>query len=124
VYAALLGLTHLLVVAHFSRREYGLAWVGSARDEPCRPMGGAGGRLERAYRNWLETWPIFIAAVAAVELSGGGDAWSGWGAIAYLWGRLVYVPLYVIGVPVIRGLVWNVPTLGIMAMFAALFIGG
>ena len=86
-------------------------------------MTGVGGRLERAYRNWLETFPIFIAAVIAVELTGAGDGWSAWGAAAYLWGRLLYLPLYAAGVPVLRGLVWNVPTLGIIAMFATLFPG-
>jgi len=121
VYASLFGLAHLLVVAQFSRQQYGLKWIGSARDEPKPPMTGVGGRLERAYRNWLETFPVFVAAVAAVELSGAGDQWSAWGAAAYLWGRALYVPLYAAGVPVVRGLVWNVPTLGIIAMFVSLF---
>lgn len=121
--SAILGLVHLLVVAQFSRQEYGLKWVGSARDEPRAPMTGVGGRVERAYRNFLETFPYFIAAVLLVTLLGRSDALSQWGAVAYFLGRLAYVPLYAAGVPVVRGLVWNIPTLGIMAMFAALIPG-
>ncbi len=64
VWSSVLGIVHLLVVAQFSRQQYGLRWIGSARDEPRAPMSGVGGRLERAYRNFLETFPYFVAAVA------------------------------------------------------------
>ena len=131
VASSILGIVHLLVVAQFSRQQYGLKWVGSARDPetssgramPPPPMTGVGGRLERAYRNFLETFPFFIAAVAVVTISGRADWVSAWGAIAYFAGRLVYVFLYAAGVPVVRGLVWNVPTLGILAMFSNLIQG-
>ena len=86
-------------------------------------MTGVGGRLERAYRNFLETFPYFVAAVAVVTISAHGDRVSAWGAIAYFAGRLAYVLLYAAGVPVVRGLVWNIPLLGILAMFATLLPG-
>jgi uncharacterized MAPEG superfamily protein len=123
VCSSLLGIVHLLVVAQFSRQQYGLKWVGSARDEPRPPMSGVGGRLERAYRNFLETFPYFVAATIAVILTGQSDRVSEWGSIAYFGGRLAYVFLYASGVPVIRGLVWNIPLLGICAMFATLLPG-
>ena len=120
VCSSLLGIVHLLVVAQFSRQQYGLKWVGSARDEPRAPMTGVGGRLERAYRNFLETFPYFVAAVLVVTLTGASDRVSQSGAILYFAGRLLYLPLYAAGVPVVRGLVWNIPLIGILAMFATL----
>lgn len=123
VWSSLLGILHLLIVAQFSRQQYGLKWIGSARDEARPPMSGIGGRLERAYRNFLETFPYFVAAVAVVAISGAADRVSASGAIAYFAGRLIYVPLYAAGIPVLRGLVWNIPTLGILAMFATLLPG-
>jgi uncharacterized MAPEG superfamily protein len=123
VCSSLLGIVHLLLVAQFSRQQYGLKWVGSARDEPRPPMTGVGGRLERAYRNFLETFPYFVAAVFVVTFAGAADRISAWGAIAYFVGRLLYLPLYAAGVPVVRGLVWNIPTFGILAMFATLLPG-
>lgn len=123
VYASLLGIAHLLVVAQFSRQQYGLRWIGSARDEPRPAMSGVGGRLDRAYRNFLETFPYFVAAVVAVTVAHQSDWVSQWGAIAYFLGRLVYIPLYAAGIPVVRGLVWNIPTFGILAMFATLIPG-
>jgi len=86
-------------------------------------MTGTGGRLERAYRNFLETFPYFVAAVVVVTLAGEADRISAWGAIAYFAGRLAYVFLYASGVPVIRGLVWNIPLLGILMMFMTLLPG-
>src|SRR5690349_20684116 len=81
VFSSLFGVVQLLVVAQFSRQQYGLRWVGSARDEPRPPLTGLGGRLDRAYRNFLETFPFFIAAVVAVTVSGEADRVSAWGAI-------------------------------------------
>lgn len=121
--SSLLGILHLLILAQFSRQQYGLKWVGSARDEPRAAMTGVGGRVERAYRNFLETFPYFVAAVLVVVLTGASDRLSQWGAIAYFAGRLAYLPLYAAGVPVVRGLVWNIPLLGILAMFATLLPG-
>jgi uncharacterized MAPEG superfamily protein len=84
---------------------------------------GVGGRLERAYRNFLETFPFYVAAIAVGTISGRADWVSAWGAVAYFAGRLVYVLLYAAGVPVLRGLVWNIPLLGILAIFATLLPG-
>jgi uncharacterized MAPEG superfamily protein len=46
-----------------------------------------------------------------------GDPVIFWGAIVYLAGRIVYLPLYLFGTFGIRSLVWNVATLGLAAMF-------
>jgi uncharacterized MAPEG superfamily protein len=45
------------------------------------------------------------------------------GARLYFWGRLAYVPLYAGGVPLIRSLVWNVATIGIVLVLAAVLFG-
>jgi uncharacterized MAPEG superfamily protein len=38
------------------------------------------------------------------------------GANLYFWGRVVYWPLYVAGVPMVRSLVWVVAVLGIVLL--------
>ncbi len=123
VCSSLLGIAHLLVVAQFSRQQYGLRWVGSARDHPRPRMTGVGGRLERAYRNFLETFPYFVAGVMVVTITGQADRVSAYGSIAYFCGRLLYLPLYAAGIPVVRGLVWNIPFFGMVAIFATLLPG-
>ncbi|CAA9437556.1 MAG: hypothetical protein AVDCRST_MAG01-01-3359, partial [uncultured Rubrobacteraceae bacterium] len=37
--------------------------------------------------------------------------------------RVVYVPLYAAGVPLVRSLAWNVPTMGILLVVVALLLG-
>jgi uncharacterized MAPEG superfamily protein len=38
------------------------------------------------------------------------------GANLYFWGRIVYWPLYVAGVPMVRSVVWVVAILGIVLL--------
>ena len=48
------------------------------------------------------------------------NPWTLVGAHTYLWGRVVYLGLYLGGVPLIRSLFWNVALLGTFIIFAQL----
>jgi uncharacterized MAPEG superfamily protein len=50
------------------------------------------------------------------------NALTEWGARLYFWGRVAYVPLYAAGIPLVRSLVWNVATIGIVLMVGALLL--
>jgi len=80
---------------------------------------GIAGRLERALRNFLETFPVFAVAVLLVHALGREGALSRWGAVLYFSARVVYLPLYAAGVPVIRSLIWNVAFGGIILLLLA-----
>ena len=81
------------------------------------------GRLDRALRNFLETFALFAAVVLVAHAAGTHSALTEWGARLYFWGRGVYVPLYAAGVPLVRSLAWNVPTMGILLVVVALLLG-
>jgi uncharacterized MAPEG superfamily protein len=83
------------------------------------PLTGIAGRLERALGNFLETFPAFVAAVLLVHLLGREGALSKWGAVLYFSARLVYLPLYATGVPLVRSIVWNVAFIGIVLLLIA-----
>ncbi len=83
------------------------------------PLTGVAGRLERALRNFLETFPVFVAAVLVVHVMGREGSLSAWGAVLYVAARLVYLPLYAAGVPLVRSLVWNVASVGIVLLLLA-----
>ncbi len=87
------------------------------------PLRGVAGRLDRALGNFVETFPLFAAVVLAAHVSDTHNALTEWGARLYFWARLAYVPLYVAGVPLLRSLVWNVATIGIVLIIVALFFG-
>jgi uncharacterized MAPEG superfamily protein len=52
------------------------------------------GRLQRALRNFGETFPLFAAAVLIAHVENVHNAYTLWGAHLYFWGRVVYLPLY------------------------------
>ena len=118
--SGLLVVLQIALAAQLGNRQYGLRWAASPRDVSVDPPGVLLGRARRALGNLLETWPLFAAAVLAVGLADRFDAWSLIGAHLYLWARVLYLVLYLAGVPLIRSLVWNVALAGILMVLAQL----
>lgn len=116
-----LGLVQILLAATFVTRQRGLAWNAGARDKVLPPPSGLAGRLDRASRNFLETFPFFAAAVLAVMAAGVADERTALGAQLYFWARLVYVPLYAAGVPYVRSVAWVVSIVGLLMVLGRLF---
>ena len=114
-----LCLVQIVVASHASSLQRGYRWTASARDGEVPRLTGVAGRLERALRNFLETFPVFVAAVLVVHMLGREGALSAWGAVLYFVGRLAYVPLYAAGIPLVRSLAWNVALVGIVCLLVA-----
>jgi uncharacterized MAPEG superfamily protein len=102
--------------------ELGAKWNAGPRDEPAPPPGPLAGRLNRAQANLLETLPLFAAAVLMAEVADQTGVLTLWGSGLYFFGRLVYVPLYALGVPYVRSLVWLVATGGLVMVIVSLFV--
>lgn len=119
--AVLWGLVQLFWSSTVARRQQGFDWGMGPRDE-ARPLGGLAARLDRAYRNYLETFPFFAALLLAAMAAGKLSALCAWGAGLYLAARLVYTPLYALGVPVLRTVIWCIAILGLVLMLAALIL--
>ncbi|CAN7521065.1 MAPEG family protein [Neorhizobium tomejilense] len=127
-YMTLLALSVVLLVFHIllqgtlSTRELGREWNAGPRDQGLAPRGRFAGRAERASKNFQETYSAFVGLLLGVAFA--GDDASGWGLIGgWIWlvSRVVYIPLYMGGVPYIRSLVWTVSLIGLLAMTIALF---
>ena len=121
--SALLGIVQIVAASHSASLQRGYRYTASPRDDTVPPLRGLAGRLDRALRNFLETFPLFAAAVLLAHASGTHNAFTEWGARLYFWGRVAYVPLYALGVPLVRSLVWNVATVGIMLLLLAALWG-
>lgn len=117
----MLGLVQLVIAAMMSTAQRGVEWNVSARDGLPEPLRGVAGRMDRAFRNLMETFPFFAALVLAVVSAGRGDAMTALGAQLYFWARLVYVPLYAAGIPYLRSLVWTVGLVGLVMLLWGLF---
>ena len=121
--SVVLGVVQIVAASHAASLQRGYRWTASPRDGEAPPLRGVAVRLERALRNFLETFPLFASVVLATQVTGTHNALTGLGAQLYFWARVAYVPLYAAGVPVIRSLVWNVAAIGILLFVAALLLG-
>lgn len=118
--SVVLGFVHIAFASFAATAQRGVAWNVSSREQNVAPLTGAAGRLSRALSNFMETFPLFAAMALAVVLAEKGSQLSEWGAGLYLAARVVYLPLYGFGVPVVRSLVWIAAALGIVLLVVAL----
>lgn len=117
-----LALVQIFLPAGARTMEFGSKWNAGARDQTPVSQNPVVGRLERAQSNLYETLPLFIGAVLIAHVTGAESALTLWGVALYFWARVAYVPLYALGVPYIRSLVWLVSLAGLIMILAALFI--
>ncbi|WP_454886493.1 MAPEG family protein [Sphingomonas oryzagri] len=119
----ILAIVNLFWAANARTKQYGTKWNVSARDESLPPIEPLPGRLLRAQANLMETLPLFAAAVLAATAVGRLGALTAWGAHLYFFGRLIYLPLYAMGTPVVRTIVWMIAMAGLLMVIAGIFWG-
>ena len=117
-----LALAQIMLAGALRTQETGSDFNMGPRDEAGPPMRPITGRVQRAQRNLFETLPLFIAAVLIAHVGGRDGALTYWGCWMYLAGRIVYLPLYAFGVPVVRTLVWMIATAGLALVLAAVLL--
>ncbi|MGE0178373.1 MAG: MAPEG family protein [Sphingomonas sp.] len=120
-WGCLLAIVHIFAAVRAKTAQYGTKWNVGARDETLPPLNPIAGRLARAQANFFETFPVMIAAVAIVSIADLESRWTAIGAGLWLAARLIYLPLYGFGVPMVRTLVWAASIAGIgMVLWPAL----
>lgn len=122
LYTVILGIIQLLLATHFATLKRGVMWNMGTREEKMPELTGVAGRLERAFKNLLETLPFFIAAVLAVEVTDNNVYYSLWSSQIYFFSRLLYLPAYAFGIMGVRTLLWACSMLGIVLTLASCFI--
>ncbi|HEX4533616.1 MAG TPA: MAPEG family protein [Rhizomicrobium sp.] len=120
--AIVLGFVHLFLAAQVITSERGFVWNAGARDNTPPLKGKLAGRLDRAFANFKETFAFFAVAVLMAAALGRHNWMTVGGAELYLAGRIIYLPLYAMGIPFIRTLVWLASTVGIALIVIALFV--
>lgn len=116
------GFLQLVAAAQAANFQYGLRWAASPRDEHMPPLRPIPGRIVRNFRNYMETFPLFAAAILIAQAAGVHTQLTYWGSIAYVSGRVAFSLLYVSGLPLVRSLFWNVASFGMLAVLAAPFV--
>lgn len=121
-WSVVLLVVHVLLQGWTVTRELGSKWNAGPRDDGSKTSGHLAGRAERASKNFRETYPAFIALALALVFkgdAGGGDAATLGLYGAWIWFicRIIYVPLYLAGIPYIRSLIWVGSLVGLALMF-------
>lgn len=118
-----LALVQILLAGNARTKQYGKTWNMGARDAEMPPLNPLAGRLLRAQANLFETLPLFIGAVLGAAYANKLGLLTEIGASLYFGGRLLYVPLYAAGIPVIRTIVWTLASVGLVLILWALLFG-
>ncbi|MEZ6028366.1 MAG: MAPEG family protein [Hyphomonadaceae bacterium] len=118
-----LGLVYLIAAVLPSVGQRGMPWALGPRDDPPPTINAIGSRLDRAWRNFLETFPIFAALIFLEAHSGHQSGLAPLGAQLYFWGRVAFLPIYALGIPVARTLAWTVALVGIILLLLACLPG-
>ena len=113
-WGCILALVHIFAAVRVKTRQYGTTWNVGARDEALPPPEPLVGRLARAQANYFETFPVIAAAILIVTAANLTNRWTAIGAMVWLAARVVYLPLYALGIPVVRTVVFMLSVVGIV----------
>ena len=119
IWAVILGLVHAVVTGQFTTAQHGMAYGLSSRDEK-KELTGMGARVQRAFSNYMQTFPFFVAAVLVAHVLGRHNGYTVWGANLYFWARLAFPFLYAFNVIGVRTGAFVVATLGIVLILVGL----
>jgi uncharacterized MAPEG superfamily protein len=119
--AAVLLLVQLFLQSISATLEMGGDYKVGPRDEARLLRGVFAGRAERAFRNLLETFPVFAALALALVVTGRNGGLGALGAEVWVVARILFVPLYLIQIPFARSLAWFVSMFALVAMLVRLF---
>ena len=122
LWSVVLGLVQIAIAAMAGSNDLGLPYNLSSRDEPPpKSLSKLAGRLTRAANNFRETFGLFAVSVILVVLLHRQNNVSALGAELYFWARVVYVPVYALGIAVVRTVIWTISIVGIVMVLLAAF---
>jgi len=118
---AVLLLLQMFLQSVSSAIELGGGYKAGPRDDSRVVRSVIAGRADRAFRNLLETFPIFAALALALVITGRNGGLGALGAQVWIVMRILYVPLYLIQIPFARSVVWFASIFALVAMLVRLF---
>jgi uncharacterized MAPEG superfamily protein len=110
-------LTFLMIMTASSFRTRLDMKVATGNRDAMPPPTAASARADRAAANMLENLILFVALVVAV--GGQNPERAELGAAIFLIARVVYWPIYLLGIPVVRTVVWTVGAVGLVILGSA-----
>jgi uncharacterized MAPEG superfamily protein len=119
-WSVVLLIVHIMAQGALVAPLKGAVWNAGPRDEGQPTLGKYPGRAQRALENFKETYPAFVALALALAVSGKTGGNGALGAELWFAGRIVYLPLYLLGVPWLRSVAYGVSLVGLITMLVRL----
>ena len=116
VWAVALTFVQSLIAVLGTAQAVGLPTLAGNRGN-LPSLTGWADRAARAHRNMLESLVLFAALVLVAQVAGKANATTALGCQVWFWARVVYVPLYIIGIPWVRTGAWGVSIAGLIMIF-------
>lgn len=117
----LLTFVSIMLGAVLRNREWTLEGmkVGLSNRDNLPAATPMGARAERAAANSKENFILFLALALTAHVAGMGEQ-ALLGAQVFIWARLVYLPVYLLGITYLRSAVWIAGVAGLAMMALAL----
>lgn len=118
LYGCILALIHIILQGGYSTYKRGAHWALGPRDSHI-PIEGIALRVEKAAKNFFETFPIAIVLIIVVDLYNKSSDLSKLCSLFWLLSRIAYLPAYISG-SMIRPLVWFCSILSLFGIFISI----
>ena len=119
IWAVALTMAQSVIAVVGALLQVGLPALAGNR-ENLPPITGWADRAARAHRNMLESLVMFAALVLVARIAGKANAMTALGSELFFWARIVYVPVFLIGIPWLRTGVWGISVVGLVTIFLQL----
>jgi uncharacterized MAPEG superfamily protein len=93
--------------------------MGNREDKP--DTSALANRADRAASNTKENFILFVALALVAHAAGAQSPLVIQGAELFLWARIVYIPVYYLGIAYVRTLAWTAGIVGLAMMIAGMF---
>jgi uncharacterized MAPEG superfamily protein len=112
-WSAVLCFAQVVVAVLTAGPQVGLvALAGNRANLP--PLTGIAQRAQRAHLNMLENLALFAILVLVAVVGGRTNEMTALGAQIFLWARVAYAVIYLIGIPWVRTGAWVVSVVGMV----------
>ena len=115
--SVVLWIAHVLIQGGIGNAVYPRGYLATARDKGLKSDNLYYGRATRALANYVENLPPFVALDLGLIVTNHA---GGWGALVWIAARVLYIPLYLLGVPYLRSLAWATSLVGLIMMLVRL----
>jgi uncharacterized MAPEG superfamily protein len=119
VWAVALAFVQVLVAVTGAFTQVGLMKLVGNRDDMPKLTGWVG-RAERAHLNMVGNLVLFAALETAVAAMGRSTETTMLGAQLFVWCRVAYAVIYLVGLPWLRTLSWVGSVIGLVMIFLQL----